>query len=90
MFIHANDFPPSSFSLSLPIFSLSHSPHPPIQLPTDHHQPQHSGLARVQRIAQEVQNDRFQPHRYGMLFGNKTIRKAISYTVRHPLSRDIL
>ena len=32
---------------------------------TNHHQLQrHSGLARGQGISQEVQNDRFQPHRY--------------------------
>ena len=37
----------------------------PIPHSTNHHQlQQHSGLARGQGISQEVQNDRFQPHRY--------------------------
>ena len=65
---HANAFPPSSLSfslsLSLSLFSIPFSQPIPcnIQQPTD--RLRRSGFARVQRIAQEVQNDRFQSHRY--------------------------
>ena len=81
--IHANDFPQSSLSLSSYPFSFFFAPFPDS---TNHHQlQQHSGLARGQGISQEVQNDRFQPHRY-MQYGVWSVAWLRKFTSQYNMA----